>query len=155
MIEKTQTLLVLADRVLWEYPLEVVNGTPKTQPPGYRLQSNVPFFHVGTSHQRTLLCIPRISTLRSIISIYELRKKMDPQFNLKKHNNIFEQLLQTGKQKQSSEHKNFKKLKDFYVPCEAYKVELTPSMILITTARGVIMIDMRTDLPQRKVFFFF
>ncbi|KAI8887425.1 hypothetical protein K501DRAFT_175556, partial [Backusella circina FSU 941] len=150
VIEKTQTLLVLADRVLWEYPLEVVNGTPKTQSPGYRLQSSVPFFHVGTSNQRTLLCIPHISKLRSIISVYEPRKKIEHQFNLKKHKNIFEQLLlHTGKQKQSSEHKSFKKLKDFYVPYEAHRVELTPSMILITTSRGIIMIDMRTDQPQQ------
>jgi hypothetical protein len=49
-----------------------------------------------------------------------------------------------------SDELHLKKIKDCYVPCEAYAVELSTSMMLITSSRGMIMVDMRTDKPQRK-----
>ncbi|KAI8970021.1 hypothetical protein BDF20DRAFT_826085 [Mycotypha africana] len=126
VIESTERLLVLADRMLWEYPLTVVNNKPETQSEGRLLQSNVPFFHVGTCMRKTMVCVPKVSSLKSVISVYEANSKQQP---------FSETYL--------------KKIKDTYVPCEAYAIELTPTMMLITSSRGMIMIDMKTDHPQQ------
>lgn len=155
VIESTQTLLVLAERVLWEYSLDVVNGKPENQPLGYKIQTHVPFFCVGQCMQRTMVCIPRVSTLKSTISAFEPVKKTDSyqqQGNGKRNSGLLDRLIVTTSRSQSSEHPNLRKIKDCYVPSEAYRVELSPSMMLITTAIGIIMVDMRTDKPQRKLY---
>jgi hypothetical protein len=170
-IETTETLLVLADRTLWEYNLDVVNGKPETQPRGRLVQTHVPFFYVGICLKRTMLCVPRISTLKSVITIFEAVKRIDilmtpatattaatpvATTNLQKRSSGFfmDKLLSIrtlSSSNQISDDLHLKKLKDCYVPCEAYAVELSASMMLITSSRGMIMIDMRTDKPQRKL----
>ncbi|OAD05857.1 hypothetical protein MUCCIDRAFT_138902 [Mucor lusitanicus CBS 277.49] len=129
-IESTETLLVLADRTLWEYPLDIVNGKPETQPRGRLVQTHVPFFYVGTCLKRTMVCVPKISTLRSVITVFEAVKRTD--------------LIN------SNNNSSMAAIKDTYVPSEAYAVELSASMMLITSSRGMIMVDMRTDQPQRE-----
>ncbi|KAG1141973.1 hypothetical protein G6F37_006144 [Rhizopus arrhizus] len=157
-IESTQTLLVLADRMLWEYPLDAVNNKPESQPLGRLIQTHVPFFYVGTCLQRTMVCIPKISTLHSVISAYEPIKKEIIVATAHQHNNnsstsgkrrsLMNTLLAL-RQSNSMNESNLRKIKDCYVPCEAYAVELSATMMLITTSRGVILIDMRTDQPQQ------
>lgn len=141
-IESTQTLLVLADRTLWEYPLDVVNGKPENQPPGHLIQTHVPFFYVGTCLQRTMVCVPKISTLHSVISAFEPTDNT-VQTTANKRSSLINKFLKP------STFLNLRKIKDCYVPCEAYAVELSATMMLITTSRGVILIDMKTDQPQQ------
>lgn len=160
-IETTETLLVLADRTLWEYPLDVVNGKPNTQPQGRLIQTHVPFFYVGVCLKRTMLCVPRISTLKSVISTFEAVKRMEivggvagsPVNNtsvVKRSSGFLDRLLAIRSLTSPSDDLHLRKMKDCYVPCEAYAVELSATMMLITSSRGVIMVDMRTDKPQRK-----
>lgn len=172
-IESTETLLVLADKTLWEYNLDVVNGKPHTQPRGRLVQTHVAFFYVGVCLKRIMVCVPKISTLKSIITIFEAVKRTEvsatgaiPSSSLNKVNNslvaasasssnkrssgILDRLLSIRPLTQPSDDLHLRKMKDCYVPCEAYAVELSASMMLITSARGMIMIDMRTDKPQRK-----
>ena len=157
-IEATETLLILADRVLWEYNLDIVNGKPETQPKGRLIQTSVPFFYVGFCLKRTVLCVPRISTLKSVISTFEAVKRLDPVATTitstaqKRSSGILDRLLSVRTLTQPSDDLHLRKLKDCYVPCEAFAVELSASMMLITSSRGMIMIDMRTDKPQRKLY---
>lgn len=162
-IESTETLLVLADKVLWEYNLDVVNGKPESQPRGRLIQANVPFFYVGSCLKRIVLCVPRISTLKSIISTFEAVKRTDitstnmvgstsGNSSSRKSSSFMDRLLVLRTLAQPSDDLHLRKLKDCYVPCEAYAVELSASMMLITSSRGMIMVDMRTDKPQRKYF---
>ncbi|CAO3681691.1 unnamed protein product [Rhizopus microsporus] len=156
-IESNQTLLVLADKSLWEYPLDVVNGKPELQPQGRLIQTHVPFFYYGTCLQKTMVCIPKISTLSSIISAYEPIKRiydtnatphLQHNVNTGKRQSLVNKILSL-RSSTSLGDSNLRKIKDCYVPCEAYAVELSATMMLITTSRGVIMIDMRTDQPQQ------
>ncbi|KAI7868800.1 hypothetical protein BDF14DRAFT_1880777 [Spinellus fusiger] len=139
VLESAQLLLVLADRILWEYALEVVNGKPETQPSGHKIQTHVPFFHVGVSLHRKLVCIPRVSALSSVISAFEPVRSPE----LKKHN-IIDRIVR----KQASPELHLKRFKDYYIPSEAWSVELSPSKMLITCPRGLILVDMQTDKPQ-------
>ncbi|KAL0095975.1 hypothetical protein J3Q64DRAFT_1705606 [Phycomyces blakesleeanus] len=138
-LETAQVLLVLSDKILWEYGLDVVNGKPETQPLGRKVQTHVPFFHVGTSLNRKLVCVPRVSTLKSTISIFEPANSPE----LKKPG-ILDRIVRT----QLSSDLHLKRFKDCYIPAEALSIELSPSKMLITCPRGLIMVDMRTDKVQ-------
>jgi hypothetical protein len=149
-------LLVLADRTLWEYPLDIVNGKPETQPRGRLVQTHVPFFHVGICLKRIMVCVPKISTLKTTILIFEAVNTTSASANVpsnavsKRSSGLLDRLISIKSLSQPSDELHLKKIKDSYVPCEAYAVELSATMMLITSSRGMIMIDMRTDKPQRK-----
>ncbi|KAG2191911.1 hypothetical protein INT46_006793 [Mucor plumbeus] len=167
-IENTETLLVLADRTLWEYPLDIVNGKPETQPRGRLVQTHVPFFYVGTCLKRIMVCVPKISTLRSVITVFEAIKRTDiisgsgnggtvisaslpssTGASNKRTSGLLDRLMSMRALSQPADDLHLRKVKDTYVPTEAYAVELSASMMLITSSRGVIMVDMRTDQPQQ------
>ncbi|KAI9480525.1 MAG: hypothetical protein EXX96DRAFT_501510 [Benjaminiella poitrasii] len=155
VIESTRTLLVLADRTLWEYPLDSVNGRPETQPQGRLVQNHVPFFHVGMCLKRLMVCIPsRVSALRSIITIYEATSEHSSPatHRTQSSSNILNRWfsIRTNNSSTSSNGEvHLRKIKNSYVPCEAYAIELSATMMLITTSRGMIMVDMKTDRPQQ------
>lgn len=168
-IESTETLLVLADRTLWEYPLDIVNGKPETQPRGRLVQTHVPFFYVGTCLKRIMVCVPKISTLRSVITVFEAIKRTDivsssgnggnvisaslptsTGASNKRTSGFLDRIMSMRALSQPADDLHLRRVKDTYVPTEAYAVELSASMMLITSSRGVIMVDMRTDQPQRK-----
>jgi hypothetical protein len=160
-IESSETLLVLADRVLWEYPLDIVNGKPETQPPGRLVQNHVPFFHVGVCLKRLMVCVPKIATLKSVITIFEVvnttsasgmavNATSNAVGSSKRSSGLLDRLIHIKTLSQPSDELHLKKIKVSYVPCEAYAVELSATMMLITSSRGMIMIDMRSDKPQRK-----
>lgn len=147
VLEQSQLLLVLADRVLWEYDLVVLNNKPEDQEPGRKVQSNVPYFHVGTSLERTLVCVPRVSALNSTITMYEPSRPQES-----RNKNIFNKLVRmpSSSSSSSSSGTHLKRFKDCYIPSEAWALELTATQLRITCPRGIIMVDMRTDKPQRK-----
>ncbi|ORZ25372.1 hypothetical protein BCR42DRAFT_400016 [Absidia repens] len=198
VVESAQMLLVLSDRTLWDYGLDVVNGKPESQPLGKRVQSHVPFFYVGQSLQRLLVCVPRVSTLKSTITVFEpivnglpatnsdssgsgngnggsslttddtnhsidsglannnynsgkdgpsSRLSMD--HHRRKTMGLLDRMAQLRMGSQQQSDLRLKQLKDFYVPSEVWAIELSPSKMLITTSRGMIMVDMKTDQPQQ------
>lgn len=186
VVESVQMLLILSDRTLWEYGLDAVNGKPDTQPLGTRVQTNVPFFYVGRSLQRAVVCVPRVSTLNSTITTFEPvgKDRVDDGqksgllgdggastksegtpltrhttthsdgIGRRKSLKLLDKVaLRVGAQQQQRQHRlgvRLKRLKVFYVPCEVWAIELTPSKMLVTSPRGMIMLDMKTDKPQRK-----
>lgn len=156
-IETTETLLVLADRTLWEFPLDVVNGKPHTQPLGRLVQTHVPFFYVGHCLNRTLLCVPKISTLKSTITTFEAVPRTEIVSPLKnsvskRSSGLMDRLMTVRALTSPSDDLHLRKMKDVYVPGEAYALELSAKNILITSSRGVVIIDMRTNTNQRKSF---
>lgn len=175
VVESAQMLLILADRTLWEYGLDVVNGKPESQPLGSRVQSHVPFFYVGQCLQRTLVCVPRVSTLKSTITTFEpiitgiMATTSGDAANSNSHGaedtaneSINTERLSTERRKSMGllgmlrgtyhQHSDLrlKRLKEFYVPCEVWAIELSPSKMLVTSSRGMILVDIKTDKPQRK-----
>ncbi|KAI8370340.1 uncharacterized protein BYT42DRAFT_581901 [Radiomyces spectabilis] len=143
VLEIAEILLILADRTLWEYPLDVVNSKPDMQPPGRKVQSHVSFFHVGVCLQKTLVCVPRVSSLKSTISTFEPTHAAE---HLAKKQGLLERLVRPLS---SASGLHLKRIKDCYIPSEVWAIELSPSKMLVTCPRGVIMIDMQTDKPQQ------
>ncbi|KAI8340675.1 hypothetical protein BC941DRAFT_417893 [Chlamydoabsidia padenii] len=186
VVEVAEMLLVLSDKTLWEYGLDVVNGKPESQPLGTRVQTHVPFFHVGQSLQRTVVCIPRVSTLNSTITTFEPllaagkdtgqknnNGKSDGNVNGRSGNPLHNKRHSDGnmgisgkrisvgildkvasrvgyqQQQRGQIGARLQRLKVFYVPCEIWTIDLSPSKMLITSPRGMIMLDMKTDKPQQ------
>ncbi|KAI8099635.1 uncharacterized protein BX664DRAFT_321781 [Halteromyces radiatus] len=157
VIEEFQMLLVLADKILWQYNLtDVMNGKLgvgyKNQPIGRKIQSNVPFFYVGTCLQRTLVCVPKVSPLKSVITMLEPCK---PQAMTDKKPTLLKRLVPTTVAGASSSYIisstdiYLKKFKECYIPCEAWAVELSNTKLWITGHRGIMIVDMqRTDRTQ-------
>ncbi|KAI9301394.1 hypothetical protein BJ944DRAFT_243314, partial [Cunninghamella echinulata] len=156
VIEEFQMLLILADKTLWQYELtDVMNGkideTCSNQPNGIRLQNNVPFFYVGTSLQRTLVCIPKVSSLKSVITVLEPCK---PQSMTDKKPKLLERLVrQAGNSSSiSSTQVYLKKFKEYYIPCESWAVELKATKLWITGYRGIMLIDLqKPDRTQQML----
>ncbi|KAI8384448.1 uncharacterized protein BYT42DRAFT_529476 [Radiomyces spectabilis] len=140
IMEPYQLLLVLADKILWEYPLSVFD--PKCENPltGKKVQGQVPFFHVGTCLNRTLVCVPRTSPLKSTITTYEACHS---------ETNRRQKMFSNWMRSSALNDLHLQRFKDVYVPSEAWALDLTPSKVLITSPRGIILVDMQTAKPQQ------
>lgn len=153
VIEEFQMLLVLADKTLWQYVLtDVMNGKlGNSSPVGKRIQTNVPFFYVGVCLQRIMVCVPKVSPLKSVVTILEPCK---PQAMVGKKPTLLKRLVPTSSSSSSSYTTTdiyLKKFKECYIPCEAWAVELSNTKLWITGHRGIMLVDMqRTDRTQRK-----
>ncbi|SAM03842.1 hypothetical protein [Absidia glauca] len=149
VIEEFQMLLVLADKTLWQYVLtDVMNGKlGNTNTVGKRIQTNVPFFYVGVCLQRIMVCVPKVSPLKSVITILEPCK---PQAMVGKKPTLLKRLVPTSSSSSyTSTDVYLKKFKECYIPCEAWAVELSNTKLWITGHRGIMLVDMqRTDRTQ-------
>ncbi|KAI8062883.1 hypothetical protein BC940DRAFT_307979 [Gongronella butleri] len=200
VIESMQLLLVLSERTLWEYPLDAVNNKPALQPQGKRVQTHVPFFYVGQSLQRTLVCVPKVSTLKSTITIYEPDTTTAPQpaappatapgtttstnnaasaqpmavtmpssarnasktaslqktraFRpdrppIERKKSLLNRMPLINRHTSAHSDLHLKRLKELYIPSEVWAIELSPTKMLITSPRGMILVDMKSDKPQQ------
>lgn len=146
VLEEAQLLLILADKTLYEYSLDVVNNKPEEQPAGRPVQSHVPHFHVGSSLGRKLVCIPRVTTpLNTNITLFEPSRP-----NQLERNNRFLGKIVKKSSSSSPSDIHLKKFKECYIPSEAWALELSTSQMLITCPRGIIMVDLRSNQTQRK-----
>ncbi|KAL0095349.1 hypothetical protein J3Q64DRAFT_1693853 [Phycomyces blakesleeanus] len=137
VLESDKLLMVLADKVLWEYPLAVLSDTSKVQLPGLKLETQVPFFHVGYCLDKTLICVPQVSPLSTTITLYE------PSSSPEKKSGSFLGIF--GKTKKVSVKTRLRIFRKTYVPSEAWALELTPNNLLITCKRGIVIVDMHTN----------
>ncbi|KAG2217206.1 hypothetical protein INT45_011644, partial [Circinella minor] len=137
VLPSAQKLLVLADRSLYEYALSVVNGSPKDRPPSNKIRTHVPFFHVGFCLKRHLICVPRISTLQTTITVFEAQR---PEEYHKKYRHRRSDV--PGKVP-SPLDVPMRQFSVYGVPSEVWDIELSKSLMLVTTSRGVIIWDMR------------
>lgn len=133
-LEHAQKLLVLADRVLWEYPLHVVNGNPRDRPQHRKVLTKVPLFHVAPCIGRTLVCVPRITALKTTINVFEATGLEE--YN-KRHRG------EQGADIPAPLDLPLKRFKQCSVPSEVWDIELTHTKMFLTTARGVEMVDMK------------
>lgn len=144
VLEGAQKLLVLADRTLWEYALQVVNNSVGCDKRRKQIQSSVPFFHVGHCLGTTLVCIPK-GTFSSRIVVYEPQKLED--YN--------------KKQKRAGRVPNpldlpLKKFGEYHVPSEIWDIELSNTKMFVTTPRGIIILSIRDPksiMPMSKYYY--
>ncbi|KAI9249880.1 CNH domain-containing protein [Sporodiniella umbellata] len=148
VLETYGLLLVLADNILWQYPLDIiVNGrpdSPQIQHFGRKVQANVNFFHVGDCLGQTLICVPKPSTVNGTeIEIYEPSM---PKTEMKKKSLLSKLSIRSSL---SFTNTQVNPLKPIYSPTEVWAIDTTKSMILLTTPMGMVAVNMTTKKPDR------
>ncbi|CAO3648387.1 unnamed protein product [Mucor hiemalis] len=150
ILEEYQLLLVLANHILWQYPLEIIiNGRPddnqSIQNFGRKIRNNVPFFHVGECLDRTLICVPKPATVNGTeIDLYEPTM---PKTELKKKSLLGRLSIRSTTQL-SLTNTQVTHLKPIYSPCDVWAIDNTKSMLLLTTPLGIVAVDMKTKKPD-------
>jgi hypothetical protein len=127
-------LLVLADKTLWTFPLEILSQTISQQR-GRSVSQNTAFFHVGECLNKTLVCVVKTNTLSATtIRVLEPvmmdeNKKTKSMFSLKR-------LVRSGPI-------GLKAYKDLYLPSEALSINLLKSKMCISSPREIGVVDMK------------
>ncbi|RCI05139.1 RHO1 GDP-GTP exchange protein 2 [Rhizopus stolonifer] len=132
-------LLVLADKTLWTYSLDVLSSSssPSTQSKrGRSVSQNTAFFHVGECMSKTLVCVVKTTTL-SATTIRVLEPvMMDDKSKKTKSMFILKRLVRSGPVA-------LKAYKDLYLPSEASSINLLKSKMCISSPREIGVVDMK------------
>lgn len=152
VLEDYQLLLVLANGILWQYPLDItINGQPEgiksIQCFGRKIRANVPFFHVGQCLDQTLICVPKTSSVNG--TEIELFEPTMPKTELKKKS-LLGRLSMRSSSSLSLTNTQVTQLKPIYSPCDVWAIDNTRSMLLLTTPLGIIAVDMKTKKADSK-----
>ncbi|GAA5800025.1 hypothetical protein HPULCUR_005446 [Helicostylum pulchrum] len=127
-------LLVLADKTLWSFPLEILSQSVSHQR-GRSVSQNTTFFHVGECLGKTLVCVVKTNTLSpTTIRVLEPvmmdeNKKTKSMFSLKR-------LVRGGPI-------GLKPYKDLYLPSEALSINLLKSKMCISSPKEIGVVDMK------------
>ena len=129
-------LLVLADKTLWTFPLDILTPTASPQAKrGRSVSQNTAFFHVGECLSKTLVCVVKSNTLSATTIrvlepvIMDENKKTKSLFSLKR-------LVRGGPV-------GLKAYKDLYLPSEASSINLLKSKMCISSPREIGVVDMK------------
>ncbi|KAL0142361.1 CNH domain-containing protein [Mucor lusitanicus] len=137
MLDKYNILLVLADKTLKAYPLDLLNSPTASNAKsperlGQELGQHVHFFQVGFCNNRELVKKNTSSIFTSLEPTLDLRDPKNQKYITQK----------TGfKLGNRSSHSWFKKYKEFYVGAESSNVHFLKSKLLIVCERGFEIID--------------
>ncbi|KAG1457981.1 hypothetical protein G6F56_006495 [Rhizopus delemar] len=148
VLESYSLLLVLADHVLWQYPLDIiVNGRPdgsQIQHFGRKVQANVSFFYVGDCLGQTLICVPKPPSVNGTeIEIYEPSM---PKTEMKKKSLLSKFSIRSSL---SFTNTQVNPLKPIYSPSDVWAIDTTKTMLLLTTPLGMVAVNMTTKKPDR------
>lgn len=127
-------LLVLADKTLWSFPLEILSQSISNQR-GRSVSQNTAFFHVGECLNKTLVCVVKTNTLSATTIrvlepvVIDENRKSKSMFSLKR-------LVRGGPV-------GLKAYKDLYLPSEALSINLLKSKMCISSPREIGVVDMK------------
>lgn len=151
ILEEYQLLLVLADHILWQYPLDItINGQESSsiQNFGRKIRNNVPFFHVGQCLDQTLICVPKPASVNG--TEIDLFEPTMPKTELRKKSLLGRLSIRTSASSLSLINTQVTPLKPIYSPCDVWAIDNTRSMLLLTTPLGMIAVDMKTKKADGK-----
>lgn len=160
ILEPSNLILVLADKILYTYSLDTLLSTETGIKRGRKISSHVSFFkvgkiwdknvpltndgeqlHEGEGMERTLVCFVRYNAMTSTI------RALEP--------------YETTESKKKNKHKNFGRLirgnnealkvyKDLYIPGEASSIQYFKNIICVGSARGFQMVNLSSAEVQSK-----
>lgn len=148
MLEEFSAVLVLSDRNLISYPLDVVSppsnfptsssDNPRRSP--QRLAKDVAFFATARMKDRMLVFYKKKENLHSTFKVLE------PVFQkaTEKKSRLFGGSRRIG----SGATETFRDYDDFYLPVECYSLNLFHSYIAIATAKGFELMTLDKKIPM-------
>ncbi|OBZ84067.1 Rho1 guanine nucleotide exchange factor 1 [Choanephora cucurbitarum] len=140
ILKKHHILVVLADKTLKAYPLDLLDAVNTSGKPlerlGQELAQHVHYFQVGVCNNRDLLIYKKKKNTSSVFTALE------PMYDLRDPRNQKYIVPKTGFMMGSrSSHAWFKKYKEFYVGAESSNIQFLKSKLLVVCARGFEIID--------------
>lgn len=160
ILEQSNLILVLADKILYTYSLDTLLSTETGIKRGRKISSHVSFFkvgkiwdkhaammdgneqvHDGEGVEKTLVCFVRYNAMTSTI------RALEP--------------YETPESKKKNKHKNFGRLirgnnealkvyKDLYIPGEASSIQYFKNIICVGSARGFQMVNLSSAEVQSR-----
>lgn len=130
-------LLVLADKTLWTFPLEIMAPDVSAQAKrGRSVSQNTAFFHVGECLSKTLVCVVKTNTL-SATTIRVMEPVITDENKKAKSMFLLKRLVRSGPVA-------LKAYKDLYLPSEASSINLLKSKMCISSPKEIGVVDMKT-----------
>ncbi|ORX87091.1 CNH-domain-containing protein [Basidiobolus meristosporus CBS 931.73] len=138
ILEDFNLLLVLSDKMLVSYPLEVLESSEMVGVKRARkVTSHVSFFEVGVCVGRTLVCAVKSTAFSSTVKTYEpIQASVKP-----KKNSLGRLLIRNGID-------GMKIYKEFYIPTESSSVHFLKSKLCVGCAKGFEVVDLATLSTQ-------
>lgn len=133
-------LLVLADKTLWSFPVEMLDSeiqAKKIRP----ISQHAAFFHVGQCMGKTLVCVVKTSTLTPT-TIRVLEPVMAEE-DKKGRRKFIQRLVRNGSE-------NLRPYKDLYLPSEASAISLLKTKMCVSCPQEIGVIDMKTFEVQGR-----
>ncbi|KAG0193889.1 RHO1 GDP-GTP exchange protein 2 [Apophysomyces sp. BC1034] len=145
ILEQSNLILVLADKILYTYSLETLLSSDSNKR-GRKISSHVSFFKMGrVVHrdddkpvERTLVCFVRYNAMTSTIRALEPYASTDSKKKKKNTLGLFMRNLSEG----------LKVYKDLYIPGEATSIQYFKNIICVGGAKGFQMVNIASAEVQ-------
>ena len=152
VLEQHQILLVLADKVMYSYPLDSLDPEESQAAPSKRGRKicHANYFNAGMCNGQLLVCCVKSSSLSSTVKVYE---PMDSMTKGKKKSGLAKMLaggqevLRPYKVSVSSSRSTAKLLtesQEFYIPMESNSIHFLRSKLCVGGAKGFEIVSLET-----------
>ncbi|PNS17970.1 hypothetical protein CAC42_3929 [Sphaceloma murrayae] len=135
VLEQYQILLVLADKVMYTYPLESLDPEESQAAPSKRGRKicHANYFNAGMCNSKLLVCCVKSSSLSSTVKVFE---PMDSVGKNKKKSG-FSRMLAGGQDV-------LRPYKEFYIPMESNSIHFLRSKLCVGGAKGFEIVSLDT-----------
>lgn len=135
VLEQHQILIVLADKVVYSYPLDSLDADESPAAPSKRGRRicHANYINAGTCNAQTLVCCVKSSSLSSTVKVYE---PMDSMTKGKKKSGLAKML--------ASGQEVLKPYKEFYIPMESNSIHFLRSKLCVGGAKGFEIVSLET-----------
>ncbi|TKX27212.1 Rho1 guanine nucleotide exchange factor 1 [Elsinoe australis] len=135
VLEQYQILLVLADKVMYTYPLESLDPEESQAAPSKRGRKicHANYFNAGMCNGKLLVCCVKSSSLSSTVKVFE---PMDSVAKNKKKSG-FSRMLAGGQDV-------LRPYKEFYIPMESNSIHFLRSKLCVGGAKGFEIVSLDT-----------
>ncbi|KAI7872412.1 CNH domain-containing protein [Spinellus fusiger] len=147
ILEGSNLILVLADKILYTYSLDSLLSEDTSAKRGRKISSHVSFFKVGKVLEKTLLdkpsektlvCFVRYNAITSTIRALEPHTTGDTKKKNKPHLGLF----------MRGSNEGLKVYKDLYIPGEATSIQYFKNIICVGSAKGFQMVNIASAEVQ-------
>ncbi|KAI5212959.1 hypothetical protein AUEXF2481DRAFT_70482 [Aureobasidium subglaciale EXF-2481] len=135
VLEQHQILLVLADKVMYSYPLDALDPEDNQPTPSKRGRKicSANYFSAGMCNGQLLVCCVKSTSLSSTVRVYE---PMDTMSKGKKKSGLAKML--------AGGQEVLRPFKEFYIPMESNSIHFLRSKLCVGGAKGFEIVSLET-----------
>ncbi|GAB7357335.1 hypothetical protein MBLNU459_g8289t1 [Dothideomycetes sp. NU459] len=135
VLEQHSILLVLADKIMYSYPLDALDPEESQAAPSKRGRKicHANYFNAGMCNGQLLVCCVKSNSLSSTVKVYE---PMDSMTKGKKKSGLAKML--------AGGQEVLKPYKEFYIPMESNSIHFLRSKLCVGGAKGFEIVSLET-----------